>query len=164
MSWHPAEASTSAFVTQCTGCCHEAHICQFEQKATGLKWGGEKQQTVVTRPGKWLVCVGGGVIVDNFGVESEKSGRVEMGWKGGRGRGRSCGLGLEGEGSLISTKRVGVGRVGVCLGWGGGGVGVGVGGGVMGVGVATGLWVKPDVGHDSAEMRRPDQEHRTLSY
>ena len=49
-------------------------------------------------------------------------------------------------------------------------VGVEVGGWgwrwVMGVGVvvATGLWVKPDVGHDSAEMRRPDQEHRTLSY
>ena len=52
--------------------------------------------------------------------------------------------------------------MGGCLGWGGRWrVEVGVG---VGVGVATGLWVKPDVGHDSAEMRRPDQEHRTLSY
>ena len=82
--------------------------------------------------------------------DGAEEGAVAWGW-----RGREAGLVPKGSGWV---RWVGVWG-GVGGGGGGGGVGV-----VVGVGVATGLWVKPDVGHDSAEMRRPDQEHRTLSY
>ena len=98
------------------------------------------------------VCGGRGVLtdcVDNFGVESEKSGRVEMGWKGGTGERKELWPGvLDGEGSWISTKRVGVGRMGGCFGWGGrwgwrwgrGEWGVWGGGGGGGWGVGGGGW------------------------
>ena len=71
--------------------------------------------------------------VDNFGVESEKSGRVEMDEKGDGGEEGAVAWGWRGrEAGLVPKGSGWVGWVGV---WGG------VGGGGGGVGVGVGVWV-----------------------